>query len=217
MTPERVLGALGSAGILIGSLVNWYGYRSSNSFHVPLPLLFDHTTTSTDPKLAYPLLILGIVGLVVSLLDGPAFVRLLCGGLAVVAAALFLIMVRSGSSRALGHLLGAGLWITGLSGIVLLVGPALSRFALNPRSRPDPPPGPSSLVARLGDPATAGDFPTVAAAYPKVYDEARSALSGLPERPQDPEAWLSELCVRLTAGSPLEAAAARIPLNITTS
>lgn len=77
-----------------------------------------------------------------------------------------------------------------------------------------PPPGPTPSGVVLADPAAAGDFPAVAREFPSAYDAGRAALAGCAERPAHPEAWLRELCKRIDAGSPPEAAASRIPLDL---
>jgi hypothetical protein len=71
------------------------------------------------------------------------------------------------------------------------------------------------VAGTLGPPEAAGDFPAVAADYPKEYDLARSHMAGLAERPRNPEAWLRVLCRRMEAGSPPAAAASQIPLDWT--
>ena len=76
---------------------------------------------------------------------------------------------------------------------------------------PEPPLLPPSI--RLGDPVDAGDFPAVADGFPSCYDVAHAALAGLAERPSHPELWLRELCRRIEAGSPTEAATWRVPLD----
>lgn len=57
------------------------------------------------------------------------------------------------------------------------------------------------------------DIDRVRAVYPKEFETARTYLDELPVRPDHPNAWLSELCKRISAGSPPHAAAARIPLD----
>jgi hypothetical protein len=49
--------------------------------------------------------------------------------------------------------------------------------------------------------------------YGAVFDVASNLLDALSEPPQNRVAWLAELCKRIAAGSPLEAAAAKIPLH----
>lgn len=49
--------------------------------------------------------------------------------------------------------------------------------------------------------------------YPKEFPVAEHHLLGLEVSPEYPDRWLRELCKRISAGSPPEAAAARIPLD----
>jgi hypothetical protein len=72
---------------------------------------------------------------------------------------------------------------------------------------------PMPVLTGLGDPVAAGDYPDIAIDHPAAYDRARALMAGLAERPNNPAAWLRELCTRIDAGSPPEAAAARIPLD----
>jgi hypothetical protein len=57
------------------------------------------------------------------------------------------------------------------------------------------------------------DLETVRKAFPGQYDAALGIMKRLNDRPENPAAWLYELCNRAAAGSPLEAAAGRIPLT----
>jgi hypothetical protein len=56
-------------------------------------------------------------------------------------------------------------------------------------------------------------FDAIRAEYPDQYDDAWRWLQQLSVPPVRPVAWLRELCKRISAGSPMEAAAARIPLD----
>lgn len=57
------------------------------------------------------------------------------------------------------------------------------------------------------------DYPEVAAAYPGTYQTGWEQLVACNPQPDNPEAWLRELCGRIDAGAPAEMAAQRIPLN----
>ena len=74
--------------------------------------------------MGYFLLAFGVVGLVLSFVAGTGLLRVLCGGLALTAAILFVVMVGnglpSGSSTSVTDLIGAGPWVTGISGLVLI-------------------------------------------------------------------------------------------------
>lgn len=79
--------------------------------------------------------------------------------------------------------------------------------------RPEQRTSPPSPVLSVHQPDEAGEYPALAFEFPTLYDTARSAMAGLGERPENPEGWLRELCRRIEAGSPPEAAAVRIPLD----
>jgi len=49
--------------------------------------------------------------------------------------------------------------------------------------------------------------------YPDQFGEAKQRLEQLSPQPNRPPAWVRELCKRLAAGSPADAAVARIPLD----
>ena len=57
------------------------------------------------------------------------------------------------------------------------------------------------------------DYSDVAAAHPSAYQAALEQLMARNPQPERPNAWLRELCRRIEAGSPAEAAAQRIPLD----
>ncbi len=65
----------------------------------------------------------------------------------------------------------------------------------------------------LGDPNNVGEFEGVKSSHSKSYNTARALLAGMDVGPEDPAAWLEELCSRIDQGAPPQAAAARIPLN----
>jgi hypothetical protein len=90
---------------------------------------------------------------------------------------------------------------------------AAARIPLDWDGPPPPRPSSSPTLLHAGRPDDAGNFPSVAADHPGSYDKARAMLAGLATAPEHPEAWLAELCRRIDAGSPPEAAAALIPLE----
>lgn len=53
----------------------------------------------------------------------------------------------------------------------------------------------------------------VRSAFPAEYDIAVAQMMALPATPDQPAAWVRELCRRIQAGSPPDAAAQRIPAN----
>lgn len=90
---------------------------------------------------------------------------------------------------------------------------AAQRIALDWGSTGETNSSAAQRTAERLDPSLAGEYPSVASAFPAEYDTARSVLAGLYGRPTDPAAWLAELCRRIAAGSPAEAAASRIALD----
>lgn len=56
-------------------------------------------------------------------------------------------------------------------------------------------------------------FQRVRGQYGATFDTASAMLAGLPEPPKNPVAWVTELCNRITAGSPPDLAAEKIPLD----
>ena len=93
---------------------------------------------------------------------------------------------------------------------------AAARIGLDWTGSPAAPPRstPNLAAAQSGDLAEEGDgYPEVASDFPVEYPAAIALLARLPETPARPGAWLSELCKRMAAGSPPEAAAALIPLD----
>ena len=126
---RNVIAALASAGILLGVVLDWFSVGPSNAFHVPFSSLFDYSNTSLDPKLAYFVLAFGLVGLIFSFVEGAGVIRALCGGLALGTAILFVASVGHDlpSSVSVTDLIGPGPWITGISGLILLISPAFYR------------------------------------------------------------------------------------------
>ena len=126
---RNVIAALASAGILLGVVLDWLSVGPSNAFHVPFSSLFDYSNASPDPKLAYFVLAFGLVGLIFSSVEGAGVIRALCGGLALGAAILFVASVGHDlpSSVSVTDLIGPGPWITGISGLILLISPAFYR------------------------------------------------------------------------------------------
>jgi hypothetical protein len=70
-------------------------------------------------------------------------------------------------------------------------------------------------VQPLPAPSLDDQFALVQADYPNSYEQAEAAYRLLPAKPAAPAAWLRELCRRIDAGSPPDAAAVRIPINWT--
>jgi hypothetical protein len=57
------------------------------------------------------------------------------------------------------------------------------------------------------------DFDNLREDYPAVYDAAIGNLESLATPPENPAAWVRELCQRIDAGSPPDRAASNIPLD----
>lgn len=91
---------------------------------------------------------------------------------------------------------------------------AASRIPLDWNGPLPDPASPLAGAVSPADPEAAGDFALVARDFPHAYDKARAVMAGLDRHPADPESWLRELCRRIDAGSPPEAAALRIPLDL---
>jgi hypothetical protein len=125
---SEIVGVVGGAGIVAGALFDWYSF-GLNAFHIPVSFLFDKTTVDQDPKMAYFLLGLGIVGAILSFVRGAEGIRFLCGALALGAAILFAVQIgdaiSSSSSVNVTDVIGAGPWVTGISGLALLISPFL--------------------------------------------------------------------------------------------
>jgi hypothetical protein len=92
---------------------------------------------------------------------------------------------------------------------------AAARIPLDWSGASSPKPKRLPVPTGPGDPEAVGEYPDVATAFPSSYNTARALMAGLAEPPAHPEAWIRELCKRIAAGSPPEAAAAKVPLDWT--
>ena len=130
LTAGTIIGALASIGILIGAVIEWtQGIASVTSFKVPVQFLFNNHTTARDPRLGYFLILLGLAGIAVSLLVRAPIWRFLIGLLALAAAAVFCIQIARGLEHtrlSFGDVVGAGPWVTGVSGFVLMLSPLVT-------------------------------------------------------------------------------------------
>jgi hypothetical protein len=128
-TASAIAGVLGGVGVIIGALVDWYQVGPTNAFHIPIAFLFDTSTTDLNPKLAYFLLALGLVGGILSLVPGTGWVRAACGALALTAGILFAVRIGDAISFSstvdVTDVMGAGPWVTGISGLLLLASPVI--------------------------------------------------------------------------------------------
>jgi hypothetical protein len=132
---DVLVGALAGIGVVAGALVDWtQGLVSVNSFRFPFAFLFDPKTTSRDPRLGYFVLAVGLLGAFVSFLPRAGAWRVVFGLLALTIAVLYCGQVanqlsNSGRGTSFADVVGAGPWVTGVSGLVLAVSPVLkSRY-----------------------------------------------------------------------------------------
>jgi hypothetical protein len=128
MRVDGLVGALAAIGVMVGALLDWTQGIALNSFKLPVAFLFDPNTTSRDPRLGYLLVGVGLLGLLFSFVRGTALLRILLGGLALGVAMLYCGQIaheisKTGSSGSFTDVVGAGPWVTGISGLVLLLSP----------------------------------------------------------------------------------------------
>lgn len=131
---DVLVGSLAGVGVVIGALIDWTQRIAVNSFRIPLLVLFDPKTTSSQPRLGYFVVAIGLLGVLVCFFQSLRLLRVLFGLLALVAAALYCGQVASqlsdiGSRLSFTDIVGPGPWVTGIAGIVLAASPLLgSRF-----------------------------------------------------------------------------------------
>jgi hypothetical protein len=68
-------------------------------------------------------------------------------------------------------------------------------------------------VEPLAEPSLDQQMADLGLEHPEAYPQARVAYDRLPTKPSQPLKWLTELCLRIEAGSPADAAAEKIPLD----
>jgi hypothetical protein len=127
---DVVVGVLAGVGAIVGALVNWSSSSvfDVTAFKIPVASLFDNTSTATDPKVGYFIVGLAAVGIVVSFVRGAGWLRFLCGAAIAAAAILWTIQLDRSintafSSGSVTDLIGPGVWVTGISGVVLALSP----------------------------------------------------------------------------------------------
>ena len=129
LTVDAVVAALAALSIVIGALIDWTdGVIGVNSFKIPAEFLFDPKTTSRSPKIGYFLLVIGLVALVAALFTRALRSRVVLGLLAVTIAVLFCAQVGAAlpdNQTSFTDVVGAGPWITGFAGMVLVLSPLL--------------------------------------------------------------------------------------------
>lgn len=131
LTAGTIVGIVASIGIIVGASLRWIQvlFGGVSAFDTPVQFLFNNHTRSQDPNVGIFLVALGIVGMLLSLFARGAIWRVFIGILAIVIAAVFLIqMVElvSGTSRSFTDFTGAGPWVTGVSGLVLMLSAMLN-------------------------------------------------------------------------------------------
>jgi hypothetical protein len=131
LTAGTIVGIIASLGIVLGAALHWLHsfFSGVTSFDIPVQFLFDNHTRSSDPNIGIFLVALGIAGLLLSLFARGAIWRVLIGILAIAIAAAFFIQIAealSGSSRSFTDVTGAGPWVTGVAGLLLMVSTVLN-------------------------------------------------------------------------------------------
>ncbi|HEY5172804.1 MAG TPA: SH3-like domain-containing protein, partial [Acidimicrobiia bacterium] len=114
---DVLVGALAGIGVVVGALVDWTQRIAVNSFRIPVRFLFDPTTTSSQPRLGYVVVAIGLLGIFVCFFPPLRALRILFGLLALVAAALYCGQVAShlsdiGSRLSFTDIVGPGPWVT---------------------------------------------------------------------------------------------------------
>jgi hypothetical protein len=128
---DTLVAALAGLGILIGSAVDWTQGIAANSFKIPAAVLFDANTTSRNPRLGFFVLGLGIAGLLLAFVRNARLWRGIVGAAAGGVAFLYCAQVASQLSDHHVHasftdIVGAGPWVTGGAGLVLVVSAVLA-------------------------------------------------------------------------------------------
>jgi hypothetical protein len=130
-----IVGLIGSVGILVGSAMTWvrFLFIGVSSYDIAFAFLFDDKTRSHNPRLGAVLVVLGVIGIIVSLFARAGFGRVLVGALALGFAVLYLIQVARATSngpQSFGDVIGAGAWVTGGAGLLLVLSPLFHRRVL---------------------------------------------------------------------------------------
>jgi hypothetical protein len=133
ISSDGIIGAFAAVGVVVGAVLDWTrGVAAVTSFKVPVPFLFDYKATTHDPRLGGFLIAIGVVALAVSLFVRAGIWRVLLGLLALVAASLFVIQIARGisdtnSGALFTDVVGPGPWVTGISGLVLMLSPLFAQ------------------------------------------------------------------------------------------
>jgi hypothetical protein len=127
VTVDLFAGVLASAGIVLGASLSWTQFGSVSSFSIPVQFLFDPETTARNPRLGWFLLLFGILGLLVTFVHAARQWRIVLGLLSAVAAIVYMGQVAAKLPAELDFTdaVGAGVWITLISGVALMISAAL--------------------------------------------------------------------------------------------
>jgi hypothetical protein len=131
LSPEAIVGALASIGIAVGALLEWtQGRHARSAMHVPVQYLFDNRTTADQPRFGYFLIGIAVVAFVLSLIPKAAIWRVFLGAIVVAIATLFCVQLAeavSDKSKSFVDVVGAGPWVAGASGLLLVCSPLFRR------------------------------------------------------------------------------------------
>jgi hypothetical protein len=130
LTAGTIVGVIASIGIIIGAVMQWVHafFTGFSSFDISAQYLFDNQTRSHDPKIGIFLVALGVIGLLLSLLSRGAIWRVIVGVITIAIPTLYFIQVTeqlSGTGRSFTDVTGAGPWVTGIAGLVLMISTAM--------------------------------------------------------------------------------------------
>jgi hypothetical protein len=128
---EAVVGALASVGIAVGALLDWtQGRHAVSAMQVPVQYLIDNKTTAEQPHIGYFLIGIAVVAFVLSFIPRAAIWRVLLGAIVVAIVSAFWMQVAeamSNSNKAIVDVVGAGVWVAGFSGLLLVCSPLFRR------------------------------------------------------------------------------------------
>jgi hypothetical protein len=128
---EAIVGAVASVGIAVGALLDWtQGRHAVSALRVPVQYLFSNRTAAHQPRVGYVLFGIAIVSFVLSFIPRAAIWRVLLGAIVVAIVSAFWMQLAealSDSNKAIVDVVGAGPWVTGLSGLLLVCSPLFRR------------------------------------------------------------------------------------------
>jgi hypothetical protein len=126
VTVDLFAGVLASAGIVLGAVLSWTQGVSVSSFSIPVQFLFEPHTTARNPRLGWFLISFGILGLVVTFVQAARLWRVVLGALTTVAAVVYMGQIAAALPKGLDltDAIGAGVWVTLISGVGLMLSAA---------------------------------------------------------------------------------------------